>query len=109
MTGGVETAEIVNVADEALDPGEMVDGLKAQLNPAGAVQESEICPLNPPAELALTIRFVEPPCVTVALADDRFNEKFGPPAAAAGTRAANTAVVLPPEGKLGWLLPPAVM
>jgi len=29
---------MVNVEDEALDPGEIVEGLKAQVNPAGAEQ-----------------------------------------------------------------------
>jgi hypothetical protein len=42
VTGGVETAEIVKVEDDALDPGEMVEGLKAQLRPEGAAQESVI-------------------------------------------------------------------
>src|SRR5580704_19126336 len=46
--------------------------------------------------------------MTVALEADRFNEKPGPLTATAGTRLANTAVVLPPLGKLGWLEPPAV-
>src|SRR3984957_16730317 len=46
--------------------------------------------------------------MTVALEADRFNEKPGPLTATAGTRLANTAVVLPPVGKLGWLEPPAV-
>ena len=40
--GGVETAEMVKVEDAALDPGEMVEGLKAQFNPAGAEQVSVI-------------------------------------------------------------------
>jgi len=40
--GGVETTEIVKVEDDALDPGEMVEGLKAQLRPDGAAQESVI-------------------------------------------------------------------
>jgi hypothetical protein len=35
-------AEMVKVEDDALDPGEMVVGLKAQLRPAGAEHESEI-------------------------------------------------------------------
>src|SRR5579864_2917808 len=46
--------------------------------------------------------------MTVALGAERFNEKSEPATAAAGTRLANTDVVLPPEGKLGWLEPPAV-
>jgi len=40
--GGVETAETVKVEDAALDPGEIVEGLKAQLSPAGAEQVSVI-------------------------------------------------------------------
>ena len=94
--------------DGALEPGEIVEGLKAQVRPAAAEQLSEICPLNPPTALALTITLAEPPGVTVALCAERFREKFGPPAAAAGTRLANTLVVLPPVGKLGWFPPPAV-
>lgn len=108
LTGGVETAEMVRVDAAVLDPGEMADGLKVQLKPAGAEQEREICPLNPPAALALTIRFAEPPCATVRLWEERFSEKFGLPTAAAGTRLAKTLVVLPPAGKFGWLPPPAV-
>src|ERR1700688_1415620 len=50
----------------------------------------------------------EPPVITVALGAERLSEKFEPATAAAGTRLANTAVVLPPAGKLGWLEPPAV-
>jgi hypothetical protein len=33
---------MVKVDDAALDPGEIVEGLKAQDRPAGAEQESEI-------------------------------------------------------------------
>ena len=40
--GGIAAAEMVSVEDDALDPGEMVAGLKAQLRPAGAAQESVI-------------------------------------------------------------------
>lgn len=40
--GGVAAAVTVKVDDAALDPGEIVVGLKAQVRPAGAVQESEI-------------------------------------------------------------------
>src|SRR5437660_7497785 len=94
--------------DEALDPGEIVEGLREQVKPVGAEQASAIRLLNPPTALALIIRVVEPPAITVALEAERFSEKFGPLTAAAGTRLANTAVVLPPEGKLGWLEPPAV-
>ena len=99
---------MVRVEDEALDPGEIVVGLKAQVTPAGAVQESVIWPLNPPAVLALIIRLAELPGATVALYAERFREKFGLLTAAAGTRLANTAVVLPPAGKLGWVPLPAV-
>ena len=99
---------MVKVEDDVLEPGEIVAGLKAQLRPAGAEQESEIRPLNPPTALALIMRLVEPPCATVAVFAERFSEKFGLPTAAAGTRLAKIPVVLPPTGKLGWLLPPAV-
>src|SRR3984885_9781038 len=54
------------------------------------------------------MRVVELPAMTVALEAERLSEKFGPLTAAAGARLANTAVVLPPVGKLGWLEPPAV-
>ncbi len=37
-----QAAETVKVEDDALDPGEIVVGLKEQVRPAGAVQESEI-------------------------------------------------------------------
>jgi hypothetical protein len=40
--GGVETAESVKVEDAALDPGEIVEGLREQVKPVGAVQASEI-------------------------------------------------------------------
>jgi hypothetical protein len=33
---------MVNVEADALDPGEIVEGLKAQVRPAGAEQEREI-------------------------------------------------------------------
>src|ERR1700756_3050380 len=54
------------------------------------------------------VRVVEPPALTVALGAERLSEKSGPATAAAGTTLANTAVALPPAGKLGWLEPPAV-
>jgi hypothetical protein len=92
---------IDKVEVDALDPGEIVDGFRAQVKPAGAEQESEICPLNPPTALALTVTLAEPPGATVALGADRLKEKSGLPTAAAGTRLANTLVALPPAGKLG--------
>src|SRR5437868_11392303 len=106
--GGVEAAEMVKVEDDALDPGEIVVGLKTQDRPAGAVQESAIGPLNPPTTLAPIIRLADPPGATVTLWAERLREKPGPATAAAGTRLAKTLVVLPPLGKLGWLPPPAV-
>ena len=108
MAGGVVAAEMVKVEDDMLDPGEMVVGLKPHVSPAGAEQESEIWPLNPPTALALTMRLAEPPDATVALWAERLREKSGLPTAAAGTTLANTLVVLPPAGKFGWLPPPAV-
>ena len=57
--------------------------------------------MNPPAALALIIRFAEPPRATVRLWAERLREKSGLPTAAVGTRLANTLVVLPPAGKLG--------
>src|ERR1700691_792869 len=98
---------MVRVEDGALYPGEIGVGLKAQVTAAGAAQESVIWPWNPPAALALIIRLAELPGATVALCAERFREKFGLPTATAGTRLANTAVVLPPAEKLGWVpLPP---
>jgi hypothetical protein len=38
----VEAAVIVNVEDDALAPGEIIEGLRAQVKPAGAEQVSEI-------------------------------------------------------------------
>jgi hypothetical protein len=38
----VETAESIKVEDAALDPGEIVEGLREQVKPVGAVQASEI-------------------------------------------------------------------
>ena len=58
---------MVRVEDEALDPGEIVEELKAQLKPAGAEQVSEIWRLNPPTAAALTVRLAEPPGATVVL------------------------------------------
>ena len=92
---------IVNVEEAVLDPAEIVAGLKAHVIPATDEQERLICPLKPPAALALIVRFVDPPAVSVALWVERLNEKSGPVAAAAETRLANTVVVLPPAGKLG--------
>src|SRR6266853_2867466 len=94
--------------DVALDPGVIVVGLKAQVSPEIEEQLSEIGLLNPPTPAELIMRFAEPPGVTDTLWVERLNEKFGPPTAPDGTRLANTLVVLPPPGKLGWLLPPAV-
>ena len=42
FTGGIAAAEIVKVEDPVLDPGEMTEGFKAQVNPAGATQVSVI-------------------------------------------------------------------
>lgn len=98
---------MVKVEDE-VPPAEIVVGLKEQVRPAGAVQVSVIWLLNPPTAAALTVRFAEPPAVTVVLGAERLREKPGVETAVAGTRLANTLVVLPPEGKLGWLAPPAV-
>lgn len=99
---------MVKVEEDVLEPGEMVVGLKAQLRPAGAEQVTEIWPLNSPTALALIIKLVEPPGATATLWAERLREKFGLPTAAAGRTLANTAVVLLPAGKFGWLLPPAV-
>jgi hypothetical protein len=92
---------------EALEPGVMVVGLSVQVRPLGAVQVSEICPVNPPTAVALIMTLVELPGATVALMDEALNEKSAP-TVAAGARLAKKAVVLPPGGKFGWLSPPAV-
>jgi hypothetical protein len=55
------------VEDAALVPGEIVEGLKAQVKPDVAAQESSIWPLNPPTALASIFRLVEPLGATVAL------------------------------------------
>ena len=38
LVGGVEAAEMVRVEGAALDPGEMIEGFKAQVSPEGAEQ-----------------------------------------------------------------------
>ena len=91
-----------------LDPGVIVVGLKVHVSPVTEEQLKEIGLLNPPTPAALIVRFAEPPGVTDTLWAERLREKFWPETAAAGTTPANTLVVLPPLGKLGWLLPPAV-
>ena len=101
-------AEMVKVEDDVLDPGEIRVGLRAQVRPLGAAQESEIWPLNPPTALALSVTLAEPPGATVALCADKLREKLGVPTAATGTTLAKTLVLLPPAGKLGWFPPPAV-
>src|ERR1700728_3129673 len=102
---------MVSVEEAAVDPGEIVEGLRAQVRPEGAEQVSVISPLNPPTAAALTMTSADAPGATVVLAAERFKENPGLPAAAAGVRLANTAVALPPAAeKLGWpALPPAVM
>jgi hypothetical protein len=40
--GAVAAAETVNVEDDALEPGEIVEGLREQVKPAGAVHERDI-------------------------------------------------------------------
>ena len=87
-------AETVKV-DVVLDPGVIVEGLKAQVRPAVDEQLKEIRLLNPPTALALTVRMAELPAVTDRLEDERFREKFWPLTAVAGTRLANTGVVPP--------------
>lgn len=99
---------MVKVEEVVLETGEIAVGLRVQVNPAGEEQVSEIWPLSPPTALALIIKLVEFPGATVVLWAERIREKSGLPTVAAGRTLANTAVVLPPGGKLGWLLPPAV-
>jgi len=93
---------MVNVEADALDPGEIAEGLTTHVIPVGAEQERVIWPLNPPTELALIFSVAEPPRITVVLWAVRLKEKSGALAAAAGARLANMAVALPPVvGKLG--------
>jgi hypothetical protein len=87
-------AETVKV-DVVLDPGVMIEGLKAQVRPAAAEQLNETVLLNPPTALALTVRMPELPGMTDRLEDERFREKFWLVTAFAGTRLANTGVVPP--------------
>jgi len=94
--------------DVALDPGVIVAGFSAQVRPETGEQLSDIGLLNPPTPAALTMRLVETPGVTDRLWAERLKEKSWLLTAAEGTRLANELVVLPPTGKLGWLLPPAV-
>ena len=99
--------ETVSV-DVALDPGVIVDGLKAQVRPEIEEQLSEIGLSKPPTAAALTMTLAEPPGAIVMLGVERLRLKFWPVTEAEGVRLAKTLVVLPPAGKLGWLLPPAV-
>ena len=93
-------AEMVKV-EVALDPGVIVEGLKAQVSPATEEQLSEIGLSNPPTAAALIVRFAELPGVMDALCAERLREKFWLVTPAAGATLANTLVVLPPLGKLG--------
>jgi hypothetical protein len=92
----------------ALDPGVIVVGLKEQVTPARVEQLSEIGLSKPPTAAALIVTLAVPPGATLTLWVERLREKFWPVTAAEEARLANTLVVLPPAGKLGWLLPPAV-
>ena len=94
--------------DAVVDPGVIVVGLKEQVTPEIEEQLSAIALVKPPTPAALIMMLAELPRVTDTLGAERFKEKFGPPTEDAGTRLANTLVVLPPVGKFGWLLPPAV-
>lgn len=58
---------MVNVEEAVLDPGEIAAGLKAHVIPVTVEQDRLISPLNPPTALALIVRVVDPPDVTVAL------------------------------------------
>jgi hypothetical protein len=53
--------------DVAVDPGVIVDGLKAQVRPEIVEQLSEIGLSNPPTPAALTMTFAELPGVTETL------------------------------------------
>jgi hypothetical protein len=94
-------AETVKVDVVALDPGVIVAGDKAHVNPAGTFEhDSEIGLLNPPTALAPTVSVVDWPGIRVALCAESVSEKSAVVTAAAGTRVANNPEV--------WLLPPAV-
>jgi len=94
--------------DVAVAPGVIVAGLKPQVRPATEEQLSEIGLSKPPTAAALIMTLAEPPGATVTLGVERLRVKFWPVTEAEGARLAKTLVVLPPAGKLGWLLPPAV-
>ena len=66
---------MVKVEDEAL-PGEIVEGLKAQVKPAGAAQVRVIGLSNPPTAAALTVTLADPPGLTVALWAERLRVKL---------------------------------
>ena len=92
----------------ALDPGVIVVGLNVQVKPEIEEQLREIGLSNPPTAAALIMTLAEAPGATVTLWVERLREKFWLVTADDGTTLANTLVVVPPAGKLGWLLPPAV-
>ena len=87
--------------DDALAPGEIVEGLKAQVRPAAAEQLSEICPLNPPTALALIMRLAEPPGVTVALWAERLREKSGAADRSRGNKAREYTGCAASSGEIG--------
>lgn len=86
--------------DGVVDPGEMVEGLKAQVMPDTEEQDSVIWLLNPPTALALMESVAEPPGATVADCADKLREKSALVTADAGTSVANRPLV--------WFAPPAV-
>ena len=96
----VEPTATVRFELAAVPPGVIVFGANAHVTPVGRpLHDKLIGLLKPPEALALIVTAVDPPRVTVAEGAESVREK-SVPAAAAGTRLANSPLVC--EG------PPAV-
>ena len=87
--GAIADVASINVELAMLDPGVIVVGEKEQVTPAGAVQLSEIAPLNPPLPLALTDISVDCPWARLRLCDETINVKSPVVTALAGIIVAN--------------------
>ena len=90
VTGGA-IADVASINEELamLDPGVIVVGVNEQVTPAGAVQLSEIAPLNSPLPVALTDISVDCPWARLRLCDERINVKSPVVTALAGISVAN--------------------
>ena len=107
---GFELSIPEDVAETRLPTPEELELVRDVLDPASLRDREQYATYEERYVLlaALTVTLAEPPGATVTLWSERLREKFWLVTAAAGTRLANTLVVLPPAGKLGWLPPPAV-